>query len=252
MRHLASVALTAIAFLLAAATSDAEPLRAHQIVYHLSFRGLGAGDLELRLTPGADANSWLYETRAYPSVLARLLVDADSRERCWFRVTPAGVEPDRYLLEDGTAAKKDNGELHYDRAHGRVTGFARGAALDLPLEPGLQDVLSIRIAPVVDLLADRQPAEYALLDGRDVKHYMYRRVGGERLQTALGNLDTVIYTSERKDADGKGRTWQYWYAPSLGWLPVRAEQREDGHTRLALTVRSLKWLAATPPAAAAH
>ena len=228
----------------------ADGLRAHEIRYHFSFRGLSGGDLQLSLKPGAQPDTWVYETRAFPSVLARLVVSGESLERSWFRVTASGVQPEKYSLNDGSAKHTDNSELSYDWSRGRVTGTARGTPLDLPIEPGLQDVMSIRAAPMVDLLAGREPHEYSMLDGREIKHYVYARSGTEHLKTALGDLDTVIITSDRKNSDGHGRTWRYWYAPSLGWLPVRIEQREDGQARMTLTVKSLKWLepAAKPPA----
>ncbi len=247
--------LPAIAIVLAlggVAAAGAEPLRPHEIVYHFAFHGLSGGDLELILKPGTQPDRWVYETRASPSLLARLVVSAESRERSWFRVTANGVEPERYSLDDGTAKHGDNSELTYDWTRGRVTGTARGAPLDLAVEPGLQDVMSIRAAPIVDLLAGREPHEYAMLDGREIKHYLYSRAGTERIKTALGELDTVIITSDRKNSDGHGRTWRYWYAPSLGWLPVRIEQREDGQTRMLLTVKSLKWLDAAAAPAPAH
>jgi len=239
----------------AAAAPAAAGLRAHEIVYRTSFKGISAGDLQLTLKPDAAPDSWLYETRAYPGLLASFVVSSQSRERSWFTVTPSGVRPQRYLLDDGTTSKRENVELSYDWTRGRVSGTVRGAALDLAIEPGMQDVMSIRAAPLVDLLAGREPGEYALLDGREIKRFVYTRTGAERLKTALGELDTVIYTSDRKGSAGGGRTWRYWYAPSLDWLPVRIEQREDGKARLAFAVRSLKWLqpaaaepAATPPA----
>jgi uncharacterized protein DUF3108 len=236
-------ACLAAALALGAAPALADTaLRAHEILYRFSFRGLGGGDLKLTLTQGPQPGSWVYETRSYPSFLARLVVSPDSRERSWFSIVEGGVRPERYRLEDGASNHAENSDLHYDYATGHITGTARGAPLDLPLEPGLQDVMSIRLAPTVDLLAGREPHEYAMLDGREVKHYVYSRVGAETLNTALGRLDTVVITSDRKGSDGRGRTWRYWYAPSLGWLTVRAEQREAGEARLALAVRSLKWL----------
>lgn len=220
----------------------ADGLRAHEILYHFSFRGLSGGDLRLTLKPGTQPDTWVYETRPIPSVLARLVVSGESLERSWFRVTPSGVQPEKYSLDDGTAKHADNTELTYDWARNRVSGTARGTPLDLAVEPGLQDVMSIRAAPIVDLLAGREPREYSMLDGREIKHYLYTRSGTERIKTALGELDTVIITSDRKNSDGHGRTWRYWYTPSLGWLPVRIEQREDGQARMTLTVKSLKWL----------
>ena len=38
--------------------------------------------------------------------------------------------------------------------------------------------------------------------------------------------------SAAQGSNGHDKTWKYWYAPKLGYLPVRAEQLEDGHTRL--------------------
>ena len=227
--------------------AQAESLRPHEVVYRTSFKGLNAGDLRLTLTRDAAQDAWLYETHAAPSLLASLVVSPKSLEQSRFRVTAAGVEPHRYSLTDGSKEHTDDTELLYDWQHGRVSGRARGEAVALELAPGTQDAMSIRAAVIADLLAGREPHEYAMIDGRELKHYVYSRGSSTRLDTALGAVDTVIFTSDRKGSDGHGRSWQYWYAPSLGWLPMRIEQREDGHTRLLFVVRSLKWLDAAPP-----
>ena len=239
--RLVAVALCA---LLPAVAARAEGLRAHQATYHTTFKGLSAGDLQLTLTPDAQPDSWTYETRAFPSFLASFVISPKSIERSSFRVTPGGVEPHRYQLNDGSGDHDKVTDLTYEHAANRVVGTAEGKPLDMPIEPGTQDVNSIRAALMVDLGAGREPHEYAMLDGRELKHYVYTRVGTARIPTALGEVDTVIYRSDRKGSNGKGRIWQYWYAPSLGWLPVRIEQREDGNTRMTFTLRALKWLAA--------
>jgi hypothetical protein len=246
-RALAAGVLSATAaFATAAPARAVEALRAHEITYHTAFKGIGAGDLQLTLRPDGAPDRWRYETRPFPSVLARFVVSADSRERSVFLLKPEGVEPQHYLIDGGADPSKRT-ELKYDWARGRVTGTSRGAALDLAIKPGTQDTMSIRIAVVADLLAGREPSEYAMLDGDEVKHYVYHRAGTAHLKTALGELDTVIFTSERKGSDGRDRTWQYWYAPSLGWLPVRIEQRQDGAARLTFLVHSFKWLPPSGP-----
>jgi hypothetical protein len=253
-RHRCAPRLAAALTCLAALTpAHAGSLRAHEVSYQFLFKGMSGGELELRLKRDTEPDSWIYETYAHPNFLASFFVSPNSIERGWFRVTPAGVEPQRYVLDSGTSDKSNTSSLTYDWAHGRLTGQARGAPLDMPLQPGIQDVMSIRAAVLVDLLAGREPREYAMLDGREVKRYVYKRVGTTKLKTPVGEYDTVIYASDRKDSDGRGRSWQYWYAPALGWLPLRAEQHEDGKTRMTLAIRTLKWLepapapAATPP-----
>jgi Protein of unknown function (DUF3108) len=220
----------------------AEGLRAYQAVYRSSFKGIGAGDLQLTLKPEAGRAQWNYETRVQPSFLARFVVSADSREHSSFEVNGEVIEPLRYLIDDGSGDRSKITDLHFDWARGRVTGLARGKPLDLAIAPGTQDTMTIRAAVMADLLAGREPGTYTMLDGDELKVYEYRRVGGERLRTALGELDTVIYTSSRKGASARERTWRYWYAASLGYVPVRIEQREDGTARLAFVLRSLKWL----------
>lgn len=232
--------------------AQAESLRPHDVVYRTSFKGLNAGDLRLTLTRDTAPDAWLYETHAAPSLLASLIVSAKSLEQSRFRVTAAGVEPRGYSLTDGSKEHSEDTTLLYDWQHGRVSGRARGEAVALELAPGTQDAMSIRAAVIVDLLAGREPKEYAMIDGRELKHYVYTRGSRARLDTALGAIDTVIFDSDRKGSDGRGRSWRYWYAPSLGWLPVRIEQREDGQTRMLLTVKSLKWLDAAAAPAPAH
>jgi hypothetical protein len=217
-------------------------LRPHEIVYETSFKGIGAGNLRLTLTAGTTPNSWVYETRAMPNFLASFVVSADAHERSWFLTSAAGVVPQRYLLESSERTPQNNTRLTYDWDKSRVTGQVEDRALDLPIPPSLQDVMSIRLAPTVDLLAGREPREYPMLDGREIKYFVYTRAGNERLKTALGEVDTEVFTSLRKGADASSRSWRYWYAPSLGWLPVRIEQRERGATRLVFKVRSLRWL----------
>jgi hypothetical protein len=230
----------------AALPALADELRPHEITYHTTFKGFSAGDLRLSLTRDVAADNWIYETRAFPSFLASLIVSPESLERSTFRVTAQGVQPKHYALTDGGHEPEHQSDLTYDWSRGRVAGRIEGKPYDMALEPNQQDVNTIRLAPVVDLLAGREPGEYPLLDGREIKHFVYPKQGTAKLQTDLGEVDTVIYESQRKDYDGTGRTWRYWFAPSLGWLPVRIEQRESGRARLTFTVRTLKWTA--PPA----
>jgi Protein of unknown function (DUF3108) len=234
--------------LIATSMAFADDLRPHEITYHTTFKGFSAGDLRLTLSRDVAADNWVYETRAFPSFLASLIISPESLERSWFRVTPQGIQPKRYALTDGGHDTDHQSDLTYDWSRNRISGKVDGKPYDAALEASQQDVNTIRLAPVVDLLAGREPGEYALLDGREVKHYTYPKQGTAKLQTDLGELDTVIYESQRKNYDGTGRTWRYWFAPSLGWLPVRIEQREDGRARLTFTVRTLKWTSASAPA----
>lgn len=225
----------------AAATKPSPELRPHVVTYRVAFKGMAAGDLQLKLSRES-GDVWRYETRPQPSFLARMVVSASSIERGTFRLGANGVQPLTYSLDDGTDQRgKDEASFDYDRGTGRVRGYARGEPLDLELVPGLQDPLSIRAAILLDLLRGRELGEYPMIDGRQIRTYVYRRAGTETLKTAVGTVETVVYTSAREGADARAKTWKYWYAPSLGWLPVRIQQIDKGQPRLAFEIRSVEF-----------
>jgi hypothetical protein len=236
----ARLAGTLLVLLAASAAADEPGLRPFSVRYQVTFMGLPAGDIELQLKRGAAPDSWHYETIPHPSVLARIAVSAASREESDFLVAPDGVVPQRYQLDDGTSSHDDNVSLTFDWQAGRVRGEVKHRQVDLGAPPGTQDILSIRAALLLDFARTGSPRpEYPIVDQDEVKTFIYRSVGPEKLRTALGELDTVVYDSMRKGADSHSRTWRYWFAPSLSFVPVRLEQRQDGKTRIAFAARKL-------------
>ena len=70
-----------------------------------------------------------------------------------------------------------------------------------------------------------------------MKEYQYRHEGSATLDTPIGKLETVVYTSQRA---GANRLTRLWIAPSLGFLPVRAEQLRKGKRELQLTLKTVE------------
>lgn len=238
--------LAALLLVLAAPRSDAqaEPgpgpmLRPHTAVYHVTFKGMGAGSFELRLHAVPPAGHYRYETIPHPVLLARLFVSADSRELSEFHIGPTGVVPDSYHLDDG-GSHRDDIRMQYDWERERVSGTRAGQPLDLGISAGTQDVMSIRAAILYDLAAGKTAVEYAMIDQGEIKTFVYHAVRREMVTTPQGSYETVVWTSARKGSDGRDKTWKYWYAPALGFLPVRAAQLEDGHTRLLFELERAK------------
>jgi hypothetical protein len=76
-----------------------------------------------------------------------------------------------------------------------------------------------------------------MLDKDRIKEYTYTYEGEARLKTNLGELDTVIYRSQRA---GSKRVTRTWYAPALGYVAVRGEQVREGKREWLMEIRSLK------------
>ena len=106
-----------------------------------------------------------------------------------------------------------------------MKGVAEDAAVDIEVEPGLQDAASMQAFVLQRLSGGNEPGTIAMIEKDRVQNYHYTLLRHERLSTALGVFDTIVYRSAR---DGTGRETLLWYAPALGYATVQAEQRRDG------------------------
>ena len=93
------------------------------------------------------------------------------------------------------------------------TGEIESERIELPLEPGLQDRLSIQIDVVTSLLRGEEPGTIPLIDDNRVKRYSYVKKETTAVDTKLGKLDTVVYESTR---EGSNRQSRFWLVPENG------------------------------------
>ena len=147
------------------------------------------------------------------------------------------MRPDRYRADDGSSKTARDISIDFDWEAGRATGVAEDKPVDVALEPGTQDDMSIQIALMYALLNNEQPSSLRLLDKNRIKEYVYTAEGTEHVKTALGDVDTVIYRSQRA---GSSRVTRMWYAPSLGYVAVRGEQLRDGKREWRMEIKSLQ------------
>ena len=217
-----------------ACAADDVPLRPFQTSYEVLWRGFSGGVASFELKQEA-AGSWTYVNRNRPHGLFRLVPKASLTLTSRMSVDPDGVRP---LLF--TATDPDDGdpqaELHFDWTAGRVIGFVEKASVDMALKPGVQDDLSIQVALINSLENGRVPSGISLFDKDGIRDYEYAQVGTETLQTAAGQFATVIYRSHKQNSP---RSTRFWCAPSLGYIPVQAEQQYKGKVEWTMKLRSV-------------
>jgi hypothetical protein len=221
-------------------TVRAEPAAPDPFVatYNVTYRGLSAGQLKFSLTREPGTGRYVYETRVDPSMLARLVVSGAAVERTVMEIGPDGVRPIEWTLDDGKSTDKDDGHLSFDWTRGRVTGRVKQKNVDLPIEPGVQDRLSIQIAVVVALMRGQEPGTVSLVDDNQVKRYLYTRKETTSVDTPLGKLDAVVYESTREG--GSSRVSRFWLASSKQYAAARAEQIRKGKVETVMTLVALE------------
>jgi hypothetical protein len=204
--------------------------------YAVTYRGLSGGTLRMEWRQDGQ-NRYVFETSAKPSTLARLIISSDAFERTTLELTPQGLRPLTWEANDGRSGAKGDGKLQFDWNTNTVSGTYEGQPVKLALEPGMQDRLSIQIGVMAALAAGAEPGTIAMVNGDNIRHYTYTRGKTETLQSELGPLETVVYESTRPNSNRLSRVW---HAPSLEYLPARAEQIRKGKVETVMTLISVE------------
>ncbi len=112
-----------------------------------------------------------------------------------------------------------------------------GKTIDLAVTPGVQDDLSVQIAMIHQLVTGQNPEMLREIDKNGIREYLYKRDGAETLDTAIGRIDTIVYTTEHP---GSPRITRYWCAPSQGFIPLKVQQTMRGDVQWTMDIESLK------------
>jgi hypothetical protein len=204
--------------------------------YTVEWRGINAGTSTLELTR-LGGNDYVYRSSNVARGFFRLAFPDAITQISHFSIVADSVRPAAYHGDDGSSDKKRSVDLAFDWQAMRVKGTAEEKPVDQPLKPNTQDSLSVQIALMRDLAAGRSPERFWLITKDELNDYQYTRESNATLDTPLGKLDTVIYRSQRQ---GSSRVTRLWFAPSLGYLPVRAQQLKRGKPEFTLSIRELK------------
>lgn len=199
--------------------------------YEVKYANFEAGRSTLRLAPADTPGQWRMESTADATGLARLVAGGTLTQVSTVEVRGEQVRPLRFNFDDGMSRVDEDIELTFDWAGRRVRGAAKGEPVDLELVPDLQDMVSVQLRVMLALQAGNMPDTLPLIDSNKIKTYRYTAIRRERLKTAAGEFDTVVYESIREGSD---RVTRSWLAPQLGYLTVQMEQERRGRRLLSM------------------
>ena len=200
--------------------------------YSVAWHGITAGESVLTLrqiVPGEYEYSSVDHAHGLFSLFVPHAITQESR----FRLVDGQVQPLSFRSEGGGPPE----DVRFDWTRGRVTGTAKRKQIDLKLEPGTQDPGSVQIALMMGFLAGRPPASFWMLNTDEINQFEFVRRGEATLDTPLGPLHTLLYTSHHGTAR---RTTYMWLAPTLDYLPVRLEQHSGDSTLFSLNLLRFK------------
>jgi hypothetical protein len=200
--------------------------------YTVAWHGVAAGSSTLELRETAP-QSYLYTSTDSAYGIFRLAFPHALRQSSRFTVAAGQVEP----LAFQAGGVGNDVLAQFDWKIGHVTGMAKGKLLDLKLQPGTQDPLSVQIAIMLKLEAQDAPDAFWMLNTDEIDRFQYVRHEETTLDTPLGKLRTILYTSHER---GSNKTTYLWLAPALDYMPARAEQHVKGSTQVSLEIQAFK------------
>jgi hypothetical protein len=215
------------------ATADPADLKPFKANYSAEWKGVTAATSTLELRHGS-GETYVYESVNKPLGMFRLALPDSLTQISTFRLSDGQIVPVEFR---GSDEKERPVDLKFDWNARRVTGKAKDHAVDVEIPVGVQDPLSLQIASLRHLAKGSLQSTVALIDGDGkLKEYEMRQEGKTDIETALGTLDTIVYTSRRSGSDRMTRTW---VAPALGYLPVKAERIRKGKVEFTLRIESV-------------
>jgi len=203
-----------------AALADPIDLKPFRATYIAEWKGVTAASSTVELKR-IDENLYTYSSVNTARGIFRMAFPDALSQKSTFRIVDNQVVP---MLFDGSDEKERPINLSFDWKKKRVTGVAKERAVDLELPDGAQDAMSLQIASLRNLARNTLKGTVWMIDATKLKEYELQLEGNARIETALGELDTIVYTSRRPNSENFTRTW---VAPAIGYLPVKA-QRVDG------------------------
>jgi hypothetical protein len=206
-----------------------QPFVAH---YEAYWKGIRVGTSDIRLEANGETGHYLYTWTITAQGIFKLAYRDALVQRSWLRIVDNHVRPDKYFGKEGSASV----ELNFDWADRRATGLSETKPVDIKLPEGAQDVMSSQVEVMLDLANGNLPKTFQIIDKDQLKEFNYTQEGSAKIHTDIGELDTVIVTSQRA---GNNRLLRMWFAPSLGFVPVQAERSRDGKVEIAMHVRSV-------------
>jgi hypothetical protein len=151
-------------------------------------------------------------------------------------------------MSQRTPRREREAEAQLDWDANRARGRVNDEPFDMEVPAGTQDFLSSLYLTMTRLMEGDfdEVLTVDLLERNRLRSYTMENRGEERLETQLGTLDTIrVARQNSSDIEVSG-----WFAPDLGYLPVRLQYEADGRV-FQFEITALERLDAIPVPAGA-
>lgn len=135
------------------------------------------------------------------------------------------IRPLHYLYQRNVLGHINESELVYNPQDKVVAGKHKDKAFTIKLQGDELDEGTYALALRDDVARGITEPCYQVIDENKVARYCFRVTGKETLDTALGQIETIVVERVRKPESP--RRTRFWLAPSLDYTIARLEHQEQ-------------------------
>lgn len=211
-----------------ALAADQPPFEPHQAGYTVT-RGnseIGRVDVELRQR---EDGLWHYAIDSQATAWYIKMLGISATEESWVQWYEGRVLPLTYQHVSREPGSDRFWQHSYDWQEMQTQTRTHDGDLDVGLEDGVVDPLSLRLAAVVRINEQAPNFEsfsMQVLERDEIEQQEYRYNGMEDLEIDGRCYRTAVFKRFRKQ--GSSRNYTAWHAQSLDWMPVRIAHEDDG------------------------
>ncbi|WP_293265841.1 DUF3108 domain-containing protein [Neptunomonas sp.] len=189
------------------------------------------GEVERSLSSAPDGQ-WLFRTYA-----SAFIASIDEKSTVTFN--DSSVVPQKYHYKKLVLGKKREAKLAFNWPGMSVKNNVDDKPWKMEIPTNTQDKLSYQLQMRLDLKAGKKgPFNYKIADGGRLKEYDFKIIGSEKIQSPLGEFDTIKVEMDR--GPKASRKTYIWYAPSLDYMIIKLKQIEGDGKVYALKLKSME------------
>jgi len=199
----------------------------HRSVHEVLRNGSKIGEVHSELSVD-ERGIWFFETRtAATATLARML-RLSAEESAHFLWEKGRILPLTYRQISRAPLNRRYWQHQLDWSENLSHAETHEGNLDIPLEPGLLDPLTLRLqtSALLDLGAiEDDVLHFRVLERDRIEDQRMEWLGSENLETDLGCFKTQRWYRFRRE--GSSRNYRMWVAEELHWMPIRIDLADD-------------------------
>lgn len=240
MRHLLSLILIMLfpASGFAASESVDDPFfDEFNAVYEMKRGGFEVAETHMALRRTQDG---IYRFTSHSETIGMLswFMDDVITETSIFRMTEDGFRPVSYEYRHKGSDKNRDESITYDWISGEAELEYRGNKSTVKLTPGTVDRFLLQLAAARGLKMGRMQQTHRVLDNGRVKMFELQGREPETIKVPAGRFETQVIS--RVDTEDDKRI-TFWFAPSLGYAPVRVEHVKKNEEPIRLNLKRIEF-----------